>query len=62
VRACVIPADLVLDRGTMENMSEPVAQAYLDALWLCETEGIATLWVHNPLDLFPPRDRPKREI
>jgi hypothetical protein len=43
-------------------MSEPVAQAYLDALALCETESVATLWVHDPLGLFPPSDRPEVEL
>ena len=43
-------------------MSEPVAQAYLDALALSEKEGVATLWVHDSLGLFPPRDRPEREV
>jgi len=54
VRACVVPADLAVTLDMMGDMSEPVAQAYLDALALCETEGIATLWVHDPLGLFPP--------
>ncbi len=46
----------------MADMSEPVAQAYLDALALCETENVATLWVHDPLGLFPQRDRPELEL
>jgi hypothetical protein len=62
VRACVVPADLAVNLDMMADMSEPVAQAYLDALALCETEGIATLWVHDPLDLFPPRNRPRMEL
>ena len=44
------------------RMSEPVAQAYLNALALCETESVAILWVHDPLGLFPPRDRPELEL
>jgi hypothetical protein len=36
--------------------------AYLNALALCETESIATLCVHHPLGLFPPRDRPELEL
>jgi len=39
VRACVVPADLAVDLDMMADMSEPVAQAYLDALALCETES-----------------------
>jgi hypothetical protein len=62
VRACVVPADLVVNLDTMADMSEPVAQAYLNALALCETESVATLWVHDPLGLFPPRDRPELEL
>ena len=53
VRACVVPVDLAVDLDTMADMSEPVAQAYLDALALSETESVATLWVEDPLGLFP---------
>jgi hypothetical protein len=60
VRACVIPADLAVSHKMMEEMSEPAAQALLDALALCDKERIAALWVHDPLDLFPSRDRPVR--
>jgi hypothetical protein len=60
--ACVVPADLAVNLDMMADMSEPVAQAYLDALALCETESIATLWVHDPLGLFPPLDRPEVEL
>lgn len=62
VRGCAVPADLAVDLDTMAEMSEPVAQAYPDALALCGTESVATLWVHNPLGLFPPRDRPELEL
>jgi hypothetical protein len=62
VRACVVSAALALDVDLMADMSEPVAQAYLDALALCEAESVATLWVHDPLGLFPQRDRPEREL
>ena len=58
VRTCVVSADLAVDLDMMADMSESVAQAYLDALALCETESAATLWVHDPLWLFPPRRRP----
>ena len=61
VHACVIPADLPVNLDAMADMSEPVAQAFLDGLALCEKEGIATLWVHDPFGLFPPRDRPVRQ-
>jgi hypothetical protein len=61
VRACV-PVDLAVDLDTMADMSGLVARAYLDALALCETESVATLWVHDPLGLFPQRDRPELEL
>jgi hypothetical protein len=62
VRACVVSADLTVNHNMMEEMSAPVDEAFLDALALCETDGISTLWVHDPLGLFPPHDRPVREI
>ena len=62
VRACVVPAGLAVTFEMTADMSEPVAQAYLDALALCEAEDVSTLWVHDPLVLFPPRDRPEREL
>ena len=62
VRACVVPADLAVNLNMMADMSKPVAQVYLDALALCETENVATLWVHDPLGLFPQRDRPELEL
>jgi hypothetical protein len=62
VRACVVSADLAVDLDMLTDMSEPVAQAYLNALALCEAESVATLWVHDPLGLFPPRHRPEVEL
>jgi hypothetical protein len=62
VRRCVVPAGLALDLDMMAEMSEPVAPAYLNALALCETESVATLWVHDPLGLSPPSDRPDLEL
>jgi hypothetical protein len=38
---------------------EQVAQSYLDALSLCEMEGLSIFWIHDPLGLFPPSDRPR---
>ena len=40
VRACVVRADLAVDLGMMADMSETVAQAYLDALALCKAEAL----------------------
>jgi hypothetical protein len=62
VRACVVPADLPLNHVMMDDMSEPAAEAFLAALTLCEKEAISNLWVHDPLGLFPPPDRPVREM
>jgi hypothetical protein len=61
-RGCIVPADLAVDLDMMADMREPLAQAYLNALALCETESVATLWVNDPLGLFPPRDRPELEL
>jgi hypothetical protein len=62
VRACVIPIDMPVNLDMMADMSEPVAQAFLDALTLCEKEGVTILWVHDPLNLFPSQDRPVRDM
>ena len=62
VRACVVPADMAVTFEMMADISEPVTQAYLGALALCEAEGVSNLWVHDPLGLFPPHDRPEREL
>jgi hypothetical protein len=62
VRACVVPVDLPMSHVMMDDMSVPVTQAFLDALAMCEKEVIPNLWVHDPLGLFPQRDRPVREI
>ena len=53
VRACVVPSHLVISHNMMEETSKPVAQAYLDALALCEKEGVTTLWVHESLKVCP---------
>jgi hypothetical protein len=62
VRACVVCGDVAIDLDMMADMSEPVAQAYPNALALCKAESIPTLWVHDPLGLFPRRDRPEVEL
>jgi hypothetical protein len=62
VRACLVPSHLVISHNMMDETSKPVAQAYLDALALCEREGVTTLWVHDSLSLFPAHDRPEREL
>ena len=61
VRACVVPVDIAVNLGMMAEARQHVAQSYLDALALCEMKGIAIFWVHDPLGLFPPSDRPMRD-
>ena len=61
VRACVVPVDIAVNLDMMAEARQHVAQSYLDALALCEMEGIAIFWVHDPLGLFPPSDRPMRD-
>jgi len=60
--AYVVPIDMTLDHAMMEEISKPVARAFLDALTLCERAQIATLWIHDPLYLFPPQDWPVRTL
>ena len=62
VRACILPLDVVLDRNKMLKISDPVAEAFLDALEACEVDDIGTLWIDDPLSLFPPADRPVQKI
>ena len=61
VRACLIPIDAIMDKSAMLEISDPAAEAFLDAISQCEKEGVATLWVHDPIGLFPPHARPARE-
>ncbi len=61
VRACVVPVDTAITLDMMADAREHVAQSYLDALALCEMEGVAIFWVHDPLGLFPPSNRPMRD-
>jgi hypothetical protein len=44
------PQRLLLDEG------------FLEALAFAEREGIAVVWINDPLGLFPPDKRPVREI
>jgi hypothetical protein len=36
----------------------PVADAFLQALSYAERQGIAVMWIDDPLGLFPPQKRP----
>jgi hypothetical protein len=53
VRGAVVPMDFIGDHTIIEAMSEPIKQAYADALDLCRKEEIPTLWVHDPKGAFP---------
>ena len=52
VRACVIPVDLAINHIMIDEMSEPVARAFLDGLALCEREDILNLWFAILTDFF----------
>ena len=43
------------------EFGEPVNEAFLIALALCEKHGLKILWVHDPNRLFPPNKRPVRD-
>jgi hypothetical protein len=61
VRAYISCDDVIIDTNMMILLSRPAAEAFLEALALCEKEGVANLWVNDPLILFPPPTRPTRE-
>lgn len=42
--------------------SQPVAEAFLEALGLAERHEAEAMWVNDPEGLFPPQARPIREI
>jgi hypothetical protein len=60
VRAYISCDDVIIDTNMMMLLSRPAAEAFLDALALCEKEGVAKLWVHDPFGLFPAQARPAR--
>ena len=62
VRACILPLDAVLDQNSMRKISDPIEEAFLDALTICEVDDIGTLWIDDPMGIFPPADRPIREM
>jgi hypothetical protein len=61
VRAYISCDDVIIDVNMMIVLSRPAAEAFLDALALCEKEGVAKLWVNDPVGLFPAAARPRRE-
>ena len=46
---------------TTFEFGEPVDEAFLIALALCEKHDAEVLWVHDPAHLFPPDKRPVRD-
>ena len=67
VRACVIPVDLAINHIMIDEMSEPVARAFLDGLALCgektsRTYGftILTDFFHRATGRFGMYDEPAR--
>ena len=61
VRAYISCDDVIMDTNMIMLLSRPAAEAFLDALALCEKEGVANLWVHDAVGLFPPEARPTRQ-
>jgi hypothetical protein len=61
VRAYISCDDVIIDTNMIMSLSRPAAEAFLDALALCEKEGVAKLWVHDSFGLFPPDARPTRQ-
>ena len=61
VRAYISCDDVIIDTNMMMLLSRPAAEAFLDALALCEKEGVTKLWVHDSVGLFPPDARPTRQ-
>ncbi|MGD0189008.1 MAG: hypothetical protein ABR953_15045 [Candidatus Acidiferrales bacterium] len=44
------------------EFGEPVVEAFLLALALCQKHEVKFLWVHDPEHLFPPDKRPVRDV
>ena len=57
VRACLMPVDVFVDLSDVIELSDPVREAFRDAISHCEKDGVAALWVHDPMGLFPPNVR-----
>ena len=47
---------------TAFEFGEPVSEAFLIAVALCEKHDVKILWVHDPEHLFPPNERPIRDV
>jgi hypothetical protein len=63
VRACLLPVDVFVDLSAMMiELSDPVRVAFRDAISRCEKDGVAALWVHDPVGLFPPNVRDQSKI
>jgi hypothetical protein len=44
------------------EFGEPVGEAFLIAVALCEKHNLKILWVNDPERLFPPNKRPVRDL
>ncbi len=44
------------------EFGEPVGDAFLIAVALCEKHNLKILWVNDPERLFPPNKRPVRDL
>ncbi|MGA2795851.1 MAG: hypothetical protein ABSE69_20555 [Roseiarcus sp.] len=47
---------------TLIEYAEPVGEAFLSALALCEKHNVKILWVNDPEHLFPPSKRPVLDV
>ena len=47
---------------TAFEFGEPVGEAFLIALALCEKHDVKIFWVHDPEHLFPQNERPVRDV
>ena len=47
---------------TAFEFGELVGEAFLIAVALCEKHDVNILWVHDPEHLFPPNERPVRDV
>ena len=44
------------------EFGEPVGEAFLIALTLCQKHDVKVIWVHDPEHLFPLEKRPIRDV
>jgi hypothetical protein len=44
------------------EFGEPVGEAFLIVMTLCEKHALKVVWVNDPNGLFPPNERPVRDV